>query len=461
MNSRILVVEDETTLCRNIARHLERSGHTVTAVESGRAAIEALSAQPFDIVLTDMRLPDADGLDLVERAKKASPDAVMMVMTAFGSLDAAISALRAGVHDFILKPISLADLGAKVARISAHARLVRETLYLRSLVHAEGDTLSLLRCGGDQMNRLCDVVEKLATSLCNVLIVGEIGTGKELVARALHERSRLSSGPFIPLNVAAVPSHSIESYLFGHRGGSVPGLDHDRDGLFRAASGGTIYLDEVGELESGVQAKLVRVVESKEVMPVGADVGVSVDVRVVAATRHDLEQRVTEGTFRRELLYRLRIVEIRVPPLRERMADLPKLVEVLLARHTRLLGKQVHEVDRAALEVLRRYEWPGNVRELSNVIERAVILAADGRITRADLPRELTGTDPSRADDEVGDLDEATLKFQRNHIERVLRSVGGSRDAAARALGLSSATFYRYLQKIGLKGFRLEDPAGG
>jgi DNA-binding NtrC family response regulator len=461
---RILVVEDEATLCTNITRALAGAGHTVAASHCLREARAELDARGFDLVITDLRLPDGDGLGLLDHLRATSPDSIVLIMTAYASIDSAVEALRRGAHDYILKPLSLADLRKKVEHISEHRRLHRENTRLRTLLRGEADALALLRRGGRAMRELADLVDKVAASPSNVLVLGESGSGKELVARALHEASPRSSEPFVTLNLGAIPESLVESTLFGHERGAFTGADRRRDGLFRAASGGTLFLDEIGELPLAAQAKLLRAVESKEILPIGADRGLTVDTRIVAATHRDLGRMVAEGQFRQDLLYRIQVVQVRVPPLRERPADVPALARHFAERHARAQRKPIPTLAPEALARLSTYGWPGNVRELSNVIERAVLLCEDAAITPVDLPPELavsTGTPPDAgsgppAAGELETLEQAVLGFQRQHIARVLDRAHGNREAAARLLGLSPATFYRYLQKVGLKGYRSE-----
>ncbi len=455
MGERILVVEDESTLCTNIARYLGRAGHVVTAVETGQAALTELDARSFDLVITDLRLPDVDGLTVLDRVRATSPETVTLIMTAYASVDSAVEALRRGAHDYVLKPLSLADLQRKVAHIAEYKRLGQENARLRALMRSDKSAVATLRRGGREMNELCDMIERAASSSSNLLLFGESGTGKELVARAIHETSPHAEGPFVNASMTSIPDADVESFLFGDVSG--------RTGVFRTASGGTLFLDEIGELPLPIQAKLLRAVESKEILPLGADRAVTVDVRIVAATHRDLAAMTREGTFRRDLLHRLQVVELRVPALRDRAADIPALAKDLLERHARSQRKPVRAIAPDAMALLCSYEWPGNVRELSNVIERAVILSTDDLVTAVDLPVELRarGAAPVRAETasapdahEVdNDLERATLAFQKKHIARVLDSADGNRELAAKLLGLSPATFYRYLQKLGLKGY--------
>ncbi|MBZ0119796.1 MAG: sigma-54 dependent transcriptional regulator, partial [Sandaracinaceae bacterium] len=301
------------------------------------------------------------------------------------------------------------------------------------------------------MQELADVVRKIAPSSSNVLIQGESGTGKEIVARAIHEQSPRADAPFVPVNASAIPENLVESYLFGHERGAFTGADRRRDGLFRTATGGTLFLDEIGELQPSLQAKLLRAVETKEILPVGADHGIKVDTRLVSATHRDLAALAREGRFRDDLLYRLSVVKVKVPPLRERVEDIPVLVGRFLAKQSLEQKKRVASVDPTAMKALMRYGWPGNVRELSNVIERAVLLADGETVSMADLPLEIRGE--SFPEDDCN-LENALAAFERKHIASVLATCEGNRESAAKALGISPATLYRRLEKLDLKGYR-------
>lgn len=451
MSERVLIVEDETTLGQNIARALTKSGHSAKAVETVAAAIKEIDGSVYDVIVTDLRLPDGDGLAILDHARQVSQDTVVLLMTAYASVASAVEALRRGAHDYLLKPIVLADLVLKVQHIADYHRLGRENARLRTLLgEAAGSAASLLRGRSRAMQELTGMIGRVAPATSNVLIIGESGTGKELVARALHDLSNRSDGPFVSLNVSAIPEALVESYLFGHERGAFTGADKRRDGLFRSASGGTLFLDEIGELPAPVQAKLLRAVEAKEVLPVGSDHPLQVDARVVSATHRDLTAMTRDGKFREDLLFRLGVVTLRVPPLRDRVEDIPALVEHFVARHAREQKKRVTSVDGDAMRMLMGCAWRGNVRELSNVIERAVILTPGETVTVDDLPAEL------RAECATGStLEGAVLDFERKYIASVLVQTAGNREAAAKALGLSPATLYRRLQRVGLKGYRV------
>ncbi len=451
MGERILVVEDEATLRTNIQRYLTKLEHSVRAVGTAEEAVQLLGDSTFDVVLTDLRLPERDGLAVLDHARAVSPDTVVLIMTAYASLSSAVEALRRGAHDYLLKPISLAALGTKVDRIAEYRALGRENARLRSMLRDEGEPAALLRLESRAMKQLEAMVGKVAKGISNVLVSGESGTGKEIVARAIHDLSDRRDRPFVPVNVSAIPENLVESTLFGHERGAFTGAEQRREGLFRAADGGTLFLDEIGELPLELQAKLLRAVETKVVMPVGSDKGVQVDTRIISASHRDLAALAEERSFREDLLYRLSVVRLVVPPLRDRVEDIPALVSRFLTKQAREQKKRVFQVEPAAMQSLMRYGWPGNVRELSNVIERAVLLADPETVRLADLPAEIV-EGPLEGDQCRLDLAMAT--FERRHIASVLTRCDGNRERAAAKLAISPATLYRRLEKLDLKGYR-------
>ncbi|MCB9594401.1 MAG: sigma-54-dependent Fis family transcriptional regulator [Sandaracinaceae bacterium] len=458
MGERILVVEDEATLRTNLHRYLDKLGHAVTSVGDGEQALELLGGAEHDVVLTDLQLPGVDGLAVLDHARSTSPDTVVLLMTAFGTLSSAVEALRRGAHDYLLKPVSLAAVGAKVQRIAEYRALGRENARLRSMLRDAEAPSSLLHLESAPMRELEAMVQKVAPGLSNVLVRGESGTGKELVARAIHDLSNRADAAFVPVNVSAIPDNLVESTLFGHVRGAFTGAERARDGLFRSAHGGTLFLDEIGELPLPTQAKLLRAVETKEIRPVGSDRGIEVDARIVCATHRDLAAMVETREFREDLLYRLSVVRLDVPALREHPGDIPSLVGRFVAKQAREQKKQVFGVQPDAMQRLMRYRWPGNVRELSNVIERAVLLADAESIRLEDLPAEIRG---ATLEGDDARLDAALASFERRHIASVLTSCEGNRDAAAKLLAVSPATLYRKLEKLGLKGYRGGASSGG
>ena len=445
MGERILVVDDETVLRNNLAKYLRLQGHHVDVAASGEEAIELVASDSFALVITDQRMPGMDGITLIRRLRDHQPSALTLLITAYASFDAAIEALRAGAADYLLKPVSLEDLGRKVAALLQTRELTERVRRLRQEVAERTGGVDLVGTSA-AMARLNNLIDRVAPTPANVLIEGETGTGKELVARALHDRSDRAERDFLAVNLAAQPADLVDATLFGHERGAFTGAQAARDGVFRAARGGTVFLDELGELPLAVQAKLLRVIESREVLPLGSDRPVPVDFRLLAATNRPLDSLVQAGSFREDLYFRLNVVRLQLPPLRERTDDLPALATRLLERHAKSLGRQVPRLTADALGVLRAYAWPGNVRELSNVLERAVLLAEGPWLDLADLPEFAAPADPG-----VGSLLKPAVEhFERTHIRRVLAAHEGDKRAAASALGVHLATLYRHLERLGL-----------
>src|SRR5262245_12726119 len=393
-------------------------------------------------------MPGADGLAVLKRAREISPQTLGVVMTAHASVETAVDALRSGATDYILKPVVFDDLLAKVQRLIEHRELVWQTQMLRREVEARYDFDGLV--GTSRVMRdVLELLQKVAPTQSTVLITGESGTGKEVVARALHHFSQVAQRLFLPINCAAIPENLLESQLFGHMRGAFTGAVTSQEGLFSRAKGGTVFLDEIGDMPFGLQSKLLRAIEAKEVLPVGSTQTITIDVRFIAASNRDLRQMVDESKFREDLYYRLNVVHIPLPPLRERREDIPSLVEYLVRRHNREMKRAYRGVDSATLKLLMSQPWKGNVRELDNVIEHAMILGNGEWITVADLPRPLRESDDVLP--AVGDeLREALRAYERIHIETVLRRNGRDKRKAAGLLGLSLSSLYRKMNELGI-----------
>jgi two-component system NtrC family response regulator len=434
---------------------LRQAGYQVTVVADGAAALSAFREDLHDVVVTDIRMPELDGLELLRRLKAISPDTPVIVVTGHGTIETAVAAMKQGGFDFLTKPFPGDQLRLTLERALEFARLTRENRELRRVVE---DRFSFANLVGSSppMQALFERLELAAPADSTVLISGETGTGKELVARAIHYHSKRASGPMVTINCGAIPESLIEAELFGHEKGAFTGAVGRREGKFEAADGGTLFLDEVGEIPLNLQPKILRVLESGEVDRLGATRSIRVDVRIVAATNRDLEQMVTQGTFREDLYYRLAVVPVKVPPLRDRREDIP-----LLADH--FLRKMIERTGRGDLrlapEVFARfdaYDWPGNVRELENVVERMVVLSRDDRISADSLPEALRG-------DAGGGAGEGAARFplppqgvhldevERDLIRQALERHGGNRTQAARDLGLTRATLLYRMQKHGLR----------
>jgi two-component system, NtrC family, response regulator HydG len=444
VSTRILVADDEEILRINVREALEEAGYQVDEAADGEAALAKLLDGDYGVLITDLRMPKLDGIGLLKRVVGARPQTSVLVMTAYASVESAIDALRIGAHDYLLKPIVLDDLCQRVAKLLELRALRDEVVRLRRDL---SDRLGFEGIIGQSpaIQRMFELIQRVAPTDATVLITGENGAGKELVARAVHAQSRVAGRELIAVNVAALPRDMIEAQLFGHEKGSFTGADRKRDGILRAARGGTVFLDEIGELPLAAQAKLLRAIESHEILPVGAERPEKAEFRLVAATNRDLDTEVGEGRFRQDLFFRLNVFGIRVPPLRERREDIPDLVAHFVAHNDRRQGRRPRIVANDVMRLLMGYAWPGNVRELANVIERACILADGDTIEIEHLPAELTTT----ADAPMA-LKTAVAAFERKHIATVLRAVGGNRDRAAELLEVDAATLYRRLAKYKL-----------
>ena len=431
-----------------LVRILEREGYSVGAANRATDALELLAHDDFDVLVTDFVMDDMTGLELCQRALDARPEMAVIVITAHASLDLAVEAMRAGVVDFVTKPTNTNELCAAITR-AVQRRQLRSGLRLDRTLES-GMLESDLIGSSTAMARVRELVGLLAMSDTSVLIQGETGTGKEVVARALHEASG-APGPFIAVNCAAIPSNLIESELFGHARGAFTDARVQRNGLFLEANHGTIFLDEIGELPLATQPKLLRTLQERKVRPVGADAEVPFDVRVVAATNRDIEEEVEEKRFREDLYYRINVVRIDVPPLRDRGGDVIELASYFLGRLAQRRGTAPLTMSRPFADRLLAHTWPGNVRELENCIERAAVLARHGEITVADLPETVRADSardviaaPTNATDIV-----SMAELERRYVHRVLSLVGGNKARAAHVLGISRKTLYRKLREFG------------
>ncbi|NMC70092.1 MAG: sigma-54-dependent Fis family transcriptional regulator [Myxococcales bacterium] len=450
MQGRVLLIDDDRALCELLAEGLGRRGWSAEFRQSGEAGLAALAAEEFDVVVTDLAMPGIGGLAFCERVVANRPDVPVIVLTAYGSLETAVAAIRAGAYDFISKPVELDDLALAVGRAAQHRALRDEVRRLRRALDQNRGYEELV---GDSapMREVYALLDRVADTETSVLVTGESGTGKELVARALHRRSRRRDRPFVAVSCAAIPETLLESELFGCTRGAFTGAREDRPGLFVQADGGTLFLDEVGELPLGLQPKLLRALQERTVRPLGGSADVPFDVRLVTATNRDLEAMVEERTFREDLFFRIHVVHIHVPPLRTRGSDVLLLAQQFLEACATRSGKPVRSIAPAAAEKLLAYAWPGNVRELQNCIERAVALTAFDRITPDDLPEKIRNYRPSHVvvaghdPNELPPLEEV----ERRYILRVLEATAGNRTLAAQVLGVDRKTLYRKLQRYG------------
>ena len=441
--AKVLVVDDQRNMRATTAILLREAGYAVTEAEDGAAAVQRVGAETFDVVLTDVRMGAVDGMDVLRATLEAAPTTQVIVMTAFGTIEAAVEAIRRGAYDYIAKPFQEDELLVRVSKAAEKRRLLGEMSLLRSdfqarygLEHIVGRSAAL--------RELLERVMRVAATDATVLLSGESGTGKELIARALHAASRRAGKPFVPINCAAITDTLLESELFGHARGAFTGATRARRGLFEEASGGTLFIDEIGETAPGFQAKLLRAIQEGEIRRVGESLPVKVDVRVIAATNQNLAAAVAERRFREDLFYRLNVVPLRVPPLRERREDVPLLAQHFLEKHARRGGVR-RTLTPAALQKLVDYPWPGNVRELENMIEQAAALAPQAAISEADIRFEVT--EPREGGQTLAEVVEAA---ERRAIETAIARSGGDLARAARALAISSTTLWRKMKRLGL-----------
>src|SRR5213594_289759 len=449
MRARILLVEDENNMARTLAKNLERAGHEVEHAPHGEAALARLAETSFDVVLTDLKMPVMDGMQLLRAMHERESAPAVVVLTGYGTIESAVEAMKLGAADYLIKDARPQEILLTIERVLRLDALRRENAQLRRAVrklHGFGELI------GDSaaMHDVYRVVGAVSQNKSTVLVSGESGTGKELVARTIHGRGPLAGGPFIAINCAGLSETLLDSQLFGHRRGAFTGAVADHDGVFRAAEGGTLFLDEVSEIPLGLQAKFLRALQDREVTPLGSSRPIAVDVRLIAATNRELEGEVRAGRFRQDLYYRLNVVHLALPPLRARPEDIPLLVEHFLQRFSREYQVAPKRLAAEAMERLRAYAWPGNVRELQNAIERAFALAVADTITLDDLPAAVRGL-PSPDAPAVDLSDVPTLEeVERRLFAAALRKSGGNKNDAARLLGIDRQRLYRKIEKYGL-----------
>ena len=450
MANRILVVDDEKIIRESISFILEKEGYSVVQAPDGKSAYELLLRDSFDVIITDLEMPEMRGIELLDKAMHVSPNTSVIVITAYGSLDTAIAALRKGASDYILKPIEFDDLLLRIHRLLEYKKISLENQLLRRELQQEFNFSNFI---GDSpaMKKVFQTISMVAPTESTVLITGKSGTGKELVARALHSNSKRSQQPFIVVNCGAISETLIESELFGHKKGAFTGAVADKIGYFKAADGGTLYLDEISEMPLQLQVKLLRAIEQKEMIPVGMSVPIVVDVRILASTNRDLRVEVDQGKFREDLFYRLNIVEIHLPPLAERRDDIPLLVHHFIDQHNQRTHQTIIEIDDEAIRRLVSHEWKGEIRELENVIERAIIFCKNETITVDDLP-DFLHTAPALQVIESGKpLEDAMNELTRQYILASLKRNGNDKDKTAKELKISLPTLYRRIKELQIR----------
>ncbi len=460
---RILVVDDERSMRELLSIVLRREGYEVVLAENGRAALAVLEQQPIDLLISDIKMPDMSGVDVLRAAKRIDLDIVGIMITAFASTDTAVEALRLGALDYLSKPFNVDELKLKVRKALRGRQLERENIWLKRRLDETHEFNSIIG-RGEKMLGVFELIRRIAPTNSTVLIAGESGTGKELVARAIHHESLRRDRPFVALNCGAMPETLLESELFGHMRGSFTGADTNKKGLLEAAETGTVLLDEIGEMSQSMQVKLLRVLQERKFRRVGGTEEITADIRIVAATNRDLGRMVAEGRFREDLFYRVNVIPIELPPLRERREDIPLLATHFLKAFAVQMQKDVQGISAEALEALARYDWPGNVRELENAMERAAALEHSSVVLPESLPAHvLQGGRPSGAGglaDAVGqgpmpdagfDLEQHVQDIEREYIAEALRRAGGVKVKAADLLGMSFRSFRYYMKKYKLQ----------
>jgi two-component system response regulator AtoC len=442
----ILTIDDDRSMCDVLDAELTRRGFKVTTTTSPEDALQRLTDGDFDLVLTDINMHGMSGVDLCHKIVESREDMPVVVMTAYGSMESAIGAIRAGAYDFVTKPFEMDDIALTIERALKHRALREEVKRLRRAV-TDSQKFDDILGSSDAMKKMYDLVARVAETETTVLVSGESGTGKELVAKALHQRSARRDGPFVAINCAAMPESLLESELFGHVKGAFTDARFARPGLFIKASKGTLFLDEIGEMPAGMQAKLLRALQERTVRPVGGDQEQPFDARLIAATNRDLETEVEEKRFREDLFYRINVVRVRVPPLRARGSDVLLLAQHFLNRYS----QRVVGIKSGAADKILSYAWPGNVRELQNCIERAVALAQFDHVGVDDLPERVRDFKSARITIESNDPAELLPmeEVERRYILRVLEAVGGNKTLAAQVLGFDRRTLYRKLERCG------------
>lgn len=457
---RILVVDDEEIIRNILLDMLSQDGHTVHTAVDGKDALEQLEGSSYDLVLSDLTMPRLDGAALLRIIRERWPETLVIIITAYGSVDSAVSAMREGAYDYITKPFLIEEIRLRIRNILAMRSLSRENTALRNQLQEKYDFSAIIGKSEGILGVL-EMIRRISIARSNVLILGESGTGKELVARAIHANSPCRSGPFLAINCGAIPENLLESELFGYKKGSFTGAYKDKVGLFASADEGSLFLDEIGEMPPGLQTKLLRALEERVVQPIGSTETLPFTARIIAATNKDLAREIVTGSFREDLYYRLNVVEIRVPPLRERQDDIPLLARYFVKKKSEAIAMPEPEVEPEAMRALEQHTWKGNIRELENIIERAVILCEGNRIGLSSLPSHLrqiaVPDEPERrlpalalneiapADTAGQSLKQAVAAFERRYVAETIRQCADDKKEAAARLGISVASLYRKL----------------
>jgi two-component system response regulator PilR (NtrC family) len=449
MPENILVVDDEPMLRETLTKVLSEEGYTVSMAADSHEALGLIENAYFDLVLCDIVMPGMDGMELLGKIRKSSLSITVIIMTAYGTVESAVEAMKNGAFDYILKPIIFDDLILKLKKIFNEKRLYRSNMALVGEIKKRGRFSNIIGASS-AIQSVLDLIDKVAPTESNVLITGKTGTGKELVARAIHEKSLRGNELFLPVNCPAIPVELMESEMFGHMKGAFTGATENKEGLFKIADRGTIFLDEICSISFQVQSKLLRIIETKEVFPLGGKKYEKIDVRILAATNKDLKEEVLNNRFREDLYYRLNVFNISLPTLAERKEDIPLLIEHIIKKYNDQFQKNVEGLESAVLNKLLNYEWKGNIRELENMMERAMIMCEEKFITGKDLTIDFSGK--SAIADNNYLLKESVNIFEKEHIKTILQKTANDRKKAARFLGLSLSSLYRKIEELGIEG---------
>lgn len=457
MKSRILVVDDEDSIREFLEIMLKKENYEVTTAEDGLRAKEILTKKSFDMVISDLQMPNMTGIELLKHVKESYPDIVFMLITAFGTTESAVDAMKMGAYDYVTKPFKIDEVRLNIANALRSKSLETEVRILKKELVKEYSFQNMIG-NSAPMHAVFDLIKRVSSAPTNVLITGESGTGKEVVAKAIHYNGPLKDRPFVTVNCGAIPENLMESEMFGHKKGSFTGAIADKVGLFEVADGGTLFLDEVGELPASIQVKLLRAIQERIIRRVGATDDMKVEVRIIAATNRNLEDMVAKGTFRQDLFYRLNVIGIRTPPLRERQEDIPILAQHFLAKYNEKMNKSIASISAEAMEIMKGYNYPGNVRELENMIERTVALESGSTILPESLPpmvstqagRKMASSNEIEVGDAGLDLDKVMGQIEKELLIKAIHSAGGVKKKAAKLLHISFRSMRYRIEKYNL-----------
>lgn len=447
MAIQILIVDDEKAIRDSLKLVLDDEGYETDIAQDGQEALDKIKEIDYDLVLTDIKMPNVDGMELLNKASKLSPNSFFIVMTAYASVKTAVEAMRIGAYDYLIKPIEFDDLILRIKRLVDYRKVSMENKSLRQRVSAESGFRNIIG-QSDAMKRVFNLINQVAPTNSNVLIYGKSGTGKELVAKAIHYNSLRKDHIFLPVNCGAISENLIESELFGHKKGSFTGATEEKAGLFKVADGGTLFLDEIGDLPLNLQVKLLRAIEDKQFLPVGGTKPVTSNARIIAATNQNLFEKTKSGEFREDLYYRLNVIEIKLPSLNERKEDIPLLASHFIEKYCNEMGKKILGLDNDTLKALMSHNWRGGVRELENVIERAVIFAKEAYLSLDDLADNVKGGSAQLAFPDS--LKDAIKNFEKDHIVKVIKKYDYNKEDAAKALSIGLSSLYRKMEELGI-----------